>query len=742
MLKRKRISRLLLWMLSLLLLYSLPVWPAAAAGAEQNGEPLTVGVPADRCPIFYPDPDSGEPIGIGVDLMRFAAGEAGYSVSFRFVGETTLKEALDNPEYDLIMPLGSAITSAAGQASVISENLFQTPFTFVTQGDRDLPPLEELRVGMLRSLGGAVDTLHQLYPKLAILEFETMDESVRALRAGTVDALLHNSYVWSYVLQKPAYSDLFVQPSTMFSMDFRAGTRDTPQGQELIRRINGGIAALTDPRRQAVILDYTSRSLYRYDLSDYLTRYGLVVLLVTLLAAALIIIVVQWVRSVRRKQEETLRQMIEYDSLTGVLSHTGFRERVKELLSAHPDAPYYLSYSNIRNFKFINENLGRQAGDDLLRFWANKSRDALSQEEAIGRIAADHFAVLRLIEGEKQMQLDEEKVFRPIQRFFLDQGREERVQITCGIYVLTPKDFRDIDVDHLLDLARVAEKKAREDHSRNYTFYNPEQWERGKRVADIVSDLPAALEAGELQVWYQPQVDSETGAVTGAEALSRWDHSRLGRLEPSGFIPTLEEAGLIYELDSYVWDRVCRDLRRWKDQGMRRSVSVNVSRDDIREERDVPGQFRQLMRTYGLTPDQLRIEITETAYAGDAGLVLETTEKFRALGFQVEMDDFGSGSSSLHMLKEVPVDRVKLDLDFLTEAGDQDKGRIIVSCIIRMVRQLGIGLIAEGVETREQAEFLRSQGCREMQGYYFYKPMPVQEFEKVHTMYNEKGAAT
>ena len=243
--------------------------------------------------------------------------------------------------------------------------------------------------------------------------------------------------------------------------------------------------------------------------------------------------------------------------------------------------------------------------------------------------------------------------------------------------------------------------------------------------------MPLAIDAEELQVWYQPQVDYDTGKIIGAEALCRWDHGKLGWLHPSEFIPILEETGLIYDLDMFIWNRVCRDLARWNGQGVHLSIAVNLSRCDIREDGDIPGRFRRLAESFGLTPDQLRVEITETAYAEDAALLIGTTEKLRGFGFTVEMDDFGSGYSSLHMLKEAPVDRIKLDMDFLSGTGDSAKGRIVISHIIKMVDSLGMHLIAEGVETAEQAEFLRSQGCFEMQGFHFCKPMPVEDFEKL-----------
>ena len=411
---------------ALLVALSVLVMPARASSEGDAKETLTVGVPADRCPIFYRDPNTGEPTGIGVELMRFAAEDAGYRAIFRFIEEETLKEALDNGEYDVIMPLGSAITSASGQSTTVTENLFQTPFTFVTNGNRALPPLDHLRVGMLRSLGGAIETLHQLYPDMGILEYENMPQSVQALRAGEVDALLHNSYVWSYVLQKPLYSDLTVQPSTVFSMDFRAGTPDTPRGRTVIERLNRGIALLTDTRRQAVILDYTSRRLYRYDVSDFLHQHGQVLLLVLLLLVALAVIAGQRIQAFRKEQDEKIRQMLDHDSLTGLLSMNGFRKRVEELLRAHPDAPYFLSYNNIRDFKFINDSLGREAGDELLRFWARKSMENLSDDEAIGRVAADHFAVLRRISDDEQTKLDERNVFEPVNQFFINQGKENR----------------------------------------------------------------------------------------------------------------------------------------------------------------------------------------------------------------------------------------------------------------------------------------------------------------------------
>ena len=701
--------------------------------AEEGKDVVVIGVPANRPPIFYIDEEDDQVTGIGIDLMAVACEKAGLVPKFVSITEDDLKDALDNDKYDLLMPFGSAIKSTKGKSIVVSDNLNQTPFTLVTEENKKLSSLNQLKVGMLASLGGVAETVKQFYPGIQISMYENMAESIDALRSGEVDALLNNSYVWNYTLQKPAYSDLTVQTSTMFTMDFRVGAVDTEKGRALIERLNQGISGVSETRRQSIVLDYTSRRLYRYEFSDYMHEYGLIVLLAFLLVVSCLIIAFQRVHELRKEQELKVQQLMDIDTLTGVLTTHGFRQKVQELLKLHPDTSYLVGYINIRNFKFINDSLGRAAGDELLRFLADKSSAALTEKETFARLEGDHFAILREIGGEESIERDDKEVMDRIRTYFTESGRGNRVQICCGLYVLTPEDYDKADVNHMLDCARVAEQRVRDSRTDGYDFYNPEQWKKGQRIVDIVNHLPDAIRDGEIQVWYQPQIDFDKKKIIGAEALCRWNHDKLGWLSPSEFIPIMEEAGLIYELDSFVWNKVCADLKRWNEMGLHRSVSVNLSRCDIKNSDDIPAHFDSLIKKYGLTPDQLRVEITETAYVESPKLMTDITVKLKALGFQVEMDDFGSGYSSLHMLKELPVDRIKLDLYFLTETGDQKKGSTIVEYIIQMGKALGMTLIAEGVEKIEQAMFLQKCGCSEMQGYYFYKPMNVGDFDKLGT---------
>ncbi|MBR1627958.1 MAG: response regulator, partial [Lachnospiraceae bacterium] len=283
----------------LALLFVEPVFGANLKDKQK----IVVGVPADRSPVFYVDPNSKDIVGIGVDLMRAVVEEERYEVSFVPTKEPTLKDSLDNEEYDVLMPFGSAVPSTAGKATIVSENLMETPFMLVSESNRELPPINGLRVGMFHSMGAAAETVSRLFPGIRITLYENMDECAKALRRGEVDALLHNSYVWNYLLQKPSYSDLVVHPSAMFAMDFRAGAVDTPQGRAIIKRLNDGIAKLPDTKRKAIILDYTSRKLYQKDFWDYLYEYR-AILIVFLVFSLLEIRATRKLYKARKESEE------------------------------------------------------------------------------------------------------------------------------------------------------------------------------------------------------------------------------------------------------------------------------------------------------------------------------------------------------------------------------------------------------------------------------------------------------
>ncbi len=697
--------------------------------ATNSDDTIVVGVSAHRCPMFYID-DDGKITGIGVELMNEAAKEASLNVVYKDITENNLKQALDNPEYDVIMPFGSAIKSESGKDIIISDNIINMPFTFLSLKTSNFTDLENITVGMANSQKGVSETLKELYPDIHIIYYDTTEEGIEELRNKKVDALVNNAYIWSYVIQKPSYSDLNVSSTILFSVDFRVGCIDTKENRVLIDRLNKGISKVEDTKKQAIVLDYTSRKLYKYDLGDYVYTYGLFFLLTLLIIFSLIIWVNYKQKSLKLQNEEYITQLINNDTLTGALTMHGFREKAEQLLKHHGTDRYMILYINFRDFKYINSTFGKKASDDLLKFMVTKSKSVLNENELIGRIESDHFVILRKI-GENDILADDEvHVLAPVRNYFIDKNKEFTVRVCCGVYILTEENHNNPDIDYMIDLARVAEKKVRDAKKFGYELYNPGQWQRGKWLSDIVNHLQFAIDNDEIQVYYQPQVNFSTGKITGAEALCRWNHTKLGWISPGDFIPALEDAGLIDKLDYHIWEKVCKDLSRWNEQGIHKTVSINVSRYDIKEGVDIVEYLHSLIQKYNLDVNQLNLEITETAYVENASLI-DITKRLRDIGFHVEIDDFGSGYSSLNMLKEIPVDRIKMDLRFLSGSGTEEKGRIIIECMIFMAKRLGIDLIAEGVETLDQANMLKEFGCLDMQGWYFYKALPVDEFEKV-----------
>ena len=288
-------------------------------------------------------------------------------------------------------------------------------------------------------------------------------------------------------------------------------------------------------------------------------------------------------------------------------------------------------------------------------------------------------------------------------------------------------DDTSLDVALMCDRALMALRTIKQRYNESYAYYD--EVLRDKLILEqrIISEMAQALETGQFVVYYQPQFRYSTGKMAGAEALVRWQHPQRGLISPAVFIPIFEKNGFIASLDRFVWEQVCMKMREWLDKGMEISVSVNISRIDI-EDQSLCQFLEQLVKKYRIPAELLKLEITESVYMRNPTELIAVVKKLQNRRFTVEMDDFGSGYSSLNILKDVPVDVLKLDLKFLGGDG-RSRGGTILSSVVRMARWLDLPIIAEGVETKQQADFLLSIGCDYMQGYYFARPMPAEELE-------------
>lgn len=395
------------------------------------------------------------------------------------------------------------------------------------------------------------------------------------------------------------------------------------------------------------------------------------------------------------------------------------------IIDGHPNESYLLVYGDIDRFKVYNDLFGAPAGDRLLADIGAMIRDLMPAGAAAARLRADHFICCC-----SRSSFDPDRMLAALDAWFASYREDFTFFVRLGIF---PIDDPSLDVNLMCDRALLALRSAKSGYvGSKYVFYDEKLRSSVLKEQELAGEMIAALEGGQFVPYFQPQYRYATGRMIGAEVLARWNHPAKGLLGPTEFIPVFERNGLIATFDYYMWEQACRCLRMWIDgrgiEGAPR-LSVNLSRADIYRS-DLCTYLEGLVERYDVPAELLHLEITESAYMEAPEQLIGAVTKLRAAGFVVEMDDFGSGYSSLNTLKDVPVDVLKLDMGFLG-ASASSRGGLILASVVRMARWLDLPLIAEGVETKQQAAYLASVGCDYMQGYLFSKPVDRETFEKL-----------
>lgn len=425
---------------------------------------------------------------------------------------------------------------------------------------------------------------------------------------------------------------------------------------------------------------------------------------------------------IKLRETAAMVNQFQYDRLTGLYSKEYFYHKVRERLETDTEREFTIVCSDIENFKLYNDTFGREAGDRLLMAAATNLRRMIGKDGGFcGRYGADCFLCLQERERERS---DRERFFGA--DYFERPAKMENISTKWGIYEITD---RSLPVEQMCDRALLAAKNVKGQYNRPFAVYDDAL--RGKLLREkaITDAMETALAEEQFVVYFQPKYSLNDDCMAGAEALVRWIHPEWGFMSPGEFIPLFEKNGFITRLDQYVWERVCAQLREWQEKGCQLlPISVNVSRADVYQG-DLVDTLWRLIQKYGINPMYLHLEITESAYAENPNQIISTVEELRSLGFIVEMDDFGSGYSSLNMLSQMSLDILKLDMKFIQNEIAKPVNQSILNDVVSMAHRLHLSVVAEGVETRNQMHRLRAVGCDYVQGYYFARPMPVAEFE-------------
>ncbi|MBD5095824.1 MAG: EAL domain-containing protein [Lachnospiraceae bacterium] len=411
-----------------------------------------------------------------------------------------------------------------------------------------------------------------------------------------------------------------------------------------------------------------------------------------------------------------------HDKLTGIYNREGFIERVSRTLEQNPEADYTMLCTDIKDFKLVNELFGEKRGDEILMQIADLLLKNTSRGTIYGRLGTDRFAIFM------RTELYHEEMFVEYAKQLSKLASNDvyHMVIHVGVYKNVNKQH---SVATMCDHALLAINKIKDDYQQIVSYYDEALSQNIKNENQLIGEFDKALTNGEFCMFLQAQVSREH-VVQGAEALTRWMHPDVGMIPPVSFIPLFERISLIHKLDMYIWEQACIKLKEWKEQGKTDMyISVNISPKDFYLV-DIYATFTMLVKKYDINPANLRLEITETALMADINKQIELIEKLRAFGFAVEIDDFGSGYSSLNTLKDIHADVLKLDMGFLSQTEFKDRSNAVIDAVVTLSKQLGLSVISEGVETSEQVDFLTKTGCDVFQGYYFARPMPVKDFEE------------
>lgn len=412
----------------------------------------------------------------------------------------------------------------------------------------------------------------------------------------------------------------------------------------------------------------------------------------------------------------------DYDSMTGLYNSETFYRKAEEIINLHPNDNYVIMSIDIDRFRLINDRYGIDAGNRALEAVGKTIREVSPKDSIAKRYQGDVFSVLLKYDADQDLVQYMSRLSTAIRDTKI---LPMAITVTYGIYKIAD---RSIPVRLMCDRARAVKKQVKGNALTNYAVYDDVIRLKLREQAEIEEEMQMALSNREFVMFLQPQIDLKTKKIAGAEALVRWKHPIKGIMVPAQFLNLFESNGFVTKMDMYIWEEACKYIKELQEKDIYVPISVNISRVHIGNT-NLSNILMDLCEKYDIAPKYLELEITENLFMDDVSELFDEMAELKKCGFKILMDDFGSGYSSLNMLRSAPVDTLKIDRFFLDEIMSTQRGKIIVEASVRMAKQLGLSVIAEGVETQEQLDFLENIDCDIVQGYFYSRPIPTNEFE-------------
>ena len=427
--------------------------------------------------------------------------------------------------------------------------------------------------------------------------------------------------------------------------------------------------------------------------------------------------------------EEMREQQKElYDTLTGLYNLEAFKEKVRQLLDINPKEKYVLFCTDVTHFERVNNLYGMARADRMLLAMANMLPRFSEGSRLCCRSMADHFLVLQCYEDENQLRRELDCLCLDFRKMAKEEYPDAAPRLGLGIYRIT--DYEE-DVDRMVENVNVARKALKMNQGSSLLFYDPKVFQKVEKVKEIENSMQDAMDKEEFRVFIQPKYDLKNDRISGAEALCRWVKLDGSMVYPDEFIPVFEEDGFIADLDYYMLEKVCQMIMRRIEEGRNCvCISINQSRVLLKDKEYVK-KIEAILKRYQIPSEFIELELTERIFQDDLSEFAQTMSELKEMGIRWSIDDFGTGYSSLNLLKELPVDIIKIDKSFLDESETSKASRVIIRKTVELTRELDKHVVCEGVETESQAEYLRDICCDMAQGYLYARPMPMEDFEEL-----------
>lgn len=683
---------------------------------------LQFAVMADQKPMAFRK--DGELQGINVDIARLIAERLGLVCEIKEAEtELELKDLLIRGEVDAVLSFNYDYSFAEQQGVYITMPYLTYQYNRLQNKKTVGRDEDQIRVAAVKNSRIIQEYLMKQYKEEQITYYASEEECIGAVNDGRQDVTFANTYIAEYYLQDYRFNNI---ASSLTSYKHQVCLATNKSYDTVLNSILGkAVSTLDSTEINDIIMKNSHYGEKTSGLIRFFYEYPLQASLIILLLASVFVTLFGIIIANKNRSNRQLQKILYIDPVTGESNYLKFLQEAEKIIKGDRQKEYALVYIDIQNFKYINDTYGHAHGDRILTLINGFITGILQPGEITARAGADRFVTMLYYKDKESLTRKMEKWAVELDHLLRTLNRNQVLILKSGIYVFGEQKA---DIDTAIDSAIYAQKTLGRTSESSVVYYNVEMQLQLKQEKELEQDMYAALDERQFVVYFQPKVEILTKKIMGAEALVRWKHPTKGFLTPGSFIPFFEKNGFVKMIDIYVFEEVCRYLRQIIDAGLEAvPISCNYSRRQLGDLQSMD-RYLELLQKYQIDPAYLDIELTEEGSISDMEQVKEQAEAIKRAGFQLSIDDFGSGSSSVQLFYRLPIDVLKLDKSIIPNEDMKEVERELIKSIIHIAGENGISVIWEGIETKEQESYVKDLGCQLVQGYLYARPMPFEDY--------------